>query len=100
MQKVMLVNKAGEEIGTVEYMKEIVAIECDDEGNVIGGEASMESYLQAWHERTDEKVWIFIGTYIDRVRFVPGRGWQIYDMQLKPVGGETRYMDAAVGMAS
>ncbi len=77
----------------------VESLELDDQCNIISGEASMESYLQAWHERTDEKVWIFIGTYFDKVKYVGGEGWRIYDMKLKPVGGETRYMDSAVGRA-
>ena len=57
------------------------------------------SYLQAWHERRDDKVWIFIGTYYDSVTFVPGSGWRIRDMKLQAVAGETRYRDSAVGKA-
>lgn len=84
-------------IGT--QLVEIETLELDDNCNVIGGSASMESYLQAWHERKDEKVWLFLGTYYDKIRFNPGTGWQIVDMSLVQVAGETRYMDAAVGKA-
>ena len=56
----------------------------------------MESYLQAWHERKDDRVWVFIGTYLDEVSFLPGRGWRIEEMRLLQVGGETRFMGPAV----
>lgn len=48
-------------------------------------EAIMSSYLQAWHDRPGEHVYLFIGTYHDRVRLVPGIGWQIHDMELRRV---------------
>lgn len=48
-------------------------------------EASMSSYLQAWHDRPGEDAYLFIGTYIDRVKQVPGIGWQIHDMELQRV---------------
>ncbi len=70
----------------------------DDECLPVSGSACMESYVQAWHERTEEeKVWLYLGIYIDKVRFTPGVGWQIYQMDLRQLAGETRYMDAAVG---
>lgn len=84
-------------IGT--QLVSIQSLELDDACNPVAGTASMESYLQAWHERKDEKVWIFIGTYFDQVIYVPDEGWRIADMKLQAVGGETRYMDAAVGRA-
>lgn len=48
-------------------------------------EAVMSSYLQAWHDRAGEHVLVYIGTYHDRVRHVPGVGWKIYDMELEQV---------------
>lgn len=60
----------------------------DSEGK--GGEAVMTSYLQAWHAKADGELWLFIGTYHDKVRSTPGVGWQIYDMALQQVSGETR----------
>lgn len=84
-------------IGT--QLVEIEALELDDDCNVVAGSATMESYLQAWHERKDEKVWLFLGTYYDKIQFNPGKGWQIVDMSLVQVAGETRYMDEAVGKA-
>jgi hypothetical protein len=50
----------------------------------------MTSYLQAWHARADGDLWLFIGTYHDKVRTTPGVGWQIYDMQLEQVSGDRR----------
>lgn len=71
---------------------DIHAIEFDAIGNVVSGDASMSSYLQAWHATPENSVWLFIGTYHDKVRFTPGVGWQIYDMNLERVSGEDRPM--------
>ena len=84
-------------IGT--QLVDVTKLEVNDDCEVIAGSAKMESYLQAWHEQKDERVWVFLGTYFDDVAFVPGRGWQITNMVLTQVAGETRYMDAAVGKA-
>jgi hypothetical protein len=75
-------------IGT--QLVEIHSIEFDDAGHVTSGEASMSSYLQAWHADADDNLMLFIGTYYDKVRFSSGVGWQIYDMELTRVSGETR----------
>ena len=82
-------------IGT--QLVEIKSLVLDDECNVVAGSATMESYLQAWHEQKDEKVWLFLGTYFDDAVFIPGTGWRIEKMILQQVAGETRYMGAAVG---
>jgi len=58
----------------------------DAEGN--GGQASMSSYLQAWHHDPDRVIDIFLGTYYSKVRYTQGVGWQIYDMRLEKVAGE------------
>jgi hypothetical protein len=85
-------------IGT--QLVQIKSLELDGECNVVAGSAYMESYLQAWHEQKDEKVWLFLGTYFDDAVFIPGTGWRIEKMILQQVAGETRYMDAAVGRAA
>lgn len=54
------------------------------------GRATMASHLQAWHDGRDGTLDIFIGTYRDRVRHVPGKGWQIEHMDLERVSGEIR----------
>lgn len=54
------------------------------------GAATMTSYLQAWHDNAGRHFDIFIGTYHDQVRYVPGVGWQIHDMELEKVSGEVR----------
>ena len=77
-----------------------IDFELDDDCNIVSGEATMESYLQAWHEQKDEKVWLFLGVYYDKVKYVQGKGWQIHDMRMEQMAGETRYMDAAVGRAN
>ena len=84
-------------IGT--QLVEIQSLELDDGCNVVAGSATMESYLQAWHEQKDEKVWLFLGTYFEDAVFIPDTGWRIEKMILRQVAGETRYMDAAVGRA-
>ncbi len=48
------------------------------------GEASMTSYLQAWHENA-EIVDIVLGTYHDNVRYSPEHGWRIHRMELEQV---------------
>lgn len=73
--------------------------ELDGQCNLVSGFARMESYVQAWHEMPDEKVWLYLGTYFDEARFTPGIGWQIHGMKMQQIAGETRYMDAAVGRA-
>ncbi len=80
-------------IGT--QLVEIEQIEADGAGAVRAGRARMESYVQAWHENKPEgTVWIFLGTYHDKVRFAPGVGWQIYHMTLTQVAGESRRLGA------
>jgi len=74
-------------IGT--QIVEIHELRQDGAGEILSGEASMTSYLQAWHAGTED-LFVFIGTYVDKVRYTPGVGWQIYDMNLVQVSGETR----------
>ena len=47
-----------------------------------GDEATLESYVNAWHKNSDGTVYYFLGTYIDKVRRTD-KGWQIYDMNLR-----------------
>ena len=76
-------------IGT--QLVKIEKLETDAQGTVTAGAASMESYLQAWHEnRPANTLWLFLGTYASKVRFNPGVGWQIHDMLLTQTGGENR----------
>ena len=61
----------------------------DDEG--CGGGGSMQSYLNALHEFSPGgNIYIYRGTYFDKVRYNPDVGWQIYDMNLVFVSGELR----------
>ena len=73
---------------------ELKRLELDADGKVTAGEAEMSSYLQAWHARKDS-VWIFIGMYLDKVRYHPGKGWRIHDMELVQLSGEDRPLGAA-----
>ena len=59
----------------------------DPEGQ--GGEASMTSYVQAWHATQDE-VWTFIGMYTDKVTSSKDAGWQIEEMMLEQISGDRR----------
>ena len=63
-----------------------------ENGEVSGGQAEMSSYLQAWHAWPDRRVRVVLGTYYDKARFVPGKGWQIYDMTLEYTSVEHRRM--------
>jgi hypothetical protein len=58
-----------------------------------GGAATMTSYLQAWHAKADGELWLFIGTYYDKLSYTPEAGWQIYDMMLQQVSGDTRQIN-------
>ena len=49
-------------------------------------EVELESYLHAWHQRADNSIWVFIGTYFDKIRKTD-QGWKIYDMTLRKVAG-------------
>lgn len=60
------------------------------EGDPASGRARMASHLHAWHDGHDGVLDIFIGTYHDEVRYVPGTGWQIETMHLERVSGEIR----------
>lgn len=58
--------------------------------NVTSGSAGLESYVQAWHDLPNNQIWMFMGSYVDEVVFVPGKGWQISKMDLVRVTTETR----------
>ena len=57
---------------------------------ITAGEAGMTSYLQAWHVWPDNRLRVVMGNYVDQVRFVPGRGWQIFEMNLVHLMSEIR----------
>ena len=59
----------------------------DDEGE--GGKASMLSYVQAWHSTADE-VWLFLGTYRDKLSYSKEAGWQISEMMLEQTAMDRR----------
>ena len=64
----------------------------EQDGAFTAGHATMSSYLQAWHSTAAGRLWLFIGNYEDEVRFVPGKGWQIYSMNLIQISGENRQL--------
>ncbi len=62
-------------------------------GKSSKGHASCVSYLNAWNvSQVDgqNKLTITISTYRDLARVTPGVGWQIYNMHLSRVSGESR----------
>ena len=98
---VKVVASALKDVGPTQHLigtqlVELQRFQLDKDCNLLRGTANMESYVQAWHERKDDRVWVFIGTYLDEVSFLPGRGWRIEEMRLLQVGGETRFMGPAV----
>ncbi|MEZ5596903.1 MAG: nuclear transport factor 2 family protein [Pseudomonadales bacterium] len=65
----------------------------EDEGGsyrLRAGEACLSSYLQAWHVWPDNRLRVVMGNYLDEVRYVPGTGWQIHDMNLVHLTSEVR----------
>ena len=58
-----------------------------------GGEASMKSYVQAWHA-TDDEVWTFIGMYSDKLTHSKDAGWQINEMMLEQISSDRRPLGA------
>lgn len=70
----------------------IDALPGHDEGP---GKASMSSYLQAWHAKADGELWLFLGTYSDELSYSADKGWQIANMMLNQVSGETRQLGVA-----
>jgi hypothetical protein len=81
-------------IGT--QLVDIQGLELNESCEVISGSAHLESYVQAWHDMPDNKVWLFLGTYLDEIEFKLDVGWQIQHMELRQVTGETRPMDKSV----
>ncbi|MCC5887048.1 MAG: nuclear transport factor 2 family protein [Gammaproteobacteria bacterium] len=72
----------GSQLVTIESLPEA--------GDPDSGRASMSSHLHAWHHGHDDILDIFIGIYHDKVRYVPGTGWQIAEMELLRISGEIR----------
>lgn len=66
----------------------------EQNGTITGGHATMASYLQAWHSTAAGRLWLFMGTYEDEVRFVPGKGWQIYAMNLIETAADNRQISS------
>lgn len=64
----------------------------EKDGDITDGHATMSSYLQAWHSTEAGRLWLFIGVYEDEVRYTPGKGWQIYAMNLVQISGENRQL--------
>jgi hypothetical protein len=58
--------------------------------NVTVGSAALESYVQAWHDLQNNQIWMFMGSYVDDVVYVQGKGWQISKMDLVRTTTETR----------
>jgi hypothetical protein len=54
------------------------------------GRAQMTSYLQAWHSKPSDEVWLYMGTYEDDLGFSAERGWQITRMMLHQIAADYR----------
>jgi len=72
-------------IGT-QYVTDLVLPGADG----TGGKAHMSSYLQAWHSRANEDLWLFMGVYDEDLVWSPGAGWQINRMLLKQIAADFR----------
>jgi hypothetical protein len=55
-----------------------------------GGRAHLTSYLQAWHSKPSDELWLYMGTYEDDLGFSTERGWQITRMMLHQVATDYR----------
>lgn len=78
-------------IGT--QLVDFTQLQIGEDGELTSGSARMTGYLQAWHAR-EGSVWIYLGEYIDQVRYTPGDGWRIEDMELAQISGEDRPLGA------
>jgi len=61
---------------------------------IVAGDASLKSYLQAWHVWPDDRLRVVMGTYFDQVVFTSGTGWQIKNMILEHSMTEHRVLGA------
>ena len=68
---------------------QLVEVDSLPDANGNGGRASMLSYVQAWHSTADE-VWLFLGTYKDKLTYSTESGWQISEMMLEQTAMDRR----------
>ncbi len=61
-----------------------------ESAKIATGRASMQSYLQAWHEAPNSRLRLVLGVYHDELIYAPAQGWQICAMNLEHVSGEER----------
>ncbi len=62
-----------------------------------GGAAHMTSYLQAWHAKSNDDLWLFMGTYEEDLVYSAAAGWQIRTMILHQVSADYRKLGKAPG---
>lgn len=62
-----------------------------------GGQATMTSYLQAWHSTPENRLYMFIGTYHDKCVSSAQHGWQIAHMNLTNTADEVRIVEPRAG---
>ncbi len=55
-----------------------------------GGRARMSSYLQAWHSKANDDLWLYMGTYEDELVYTDAGGWQIASMMLHQTAADYR----------
>ena len=65
-------------------------VDISSDCKIQSGSAKMESYVQAWHDLPNSKIWHYLGSYFDNVIYVSGKGWQIEKMNLMRITTETR----------
>ena len=65
-------------------------VDISSDCKIQSGSAKMESYVQAWHDLPNSKIWHYLGSYLDNVIYVSGIGWQIEKMNLIQTTTETR----------
>ncbi len=65
-------------------------VDFDANDRIAAGSAHLWSSVQAWHNTPDARLRLVLGTYLDRVVFTPGIGWQIHTMRLEYTASEAR----------
>ena len=67
----------------------VSALRLPDAGGT-GGRAHLTSYLQAWHSKPSDELWLYMGTYEDDLGFSAELGWQITRMMLHQIATDYR----------
>ncbi len=68
---------------------QLIEVASLSDNNGTRGEATMLSYVQAWHS-TDDEVWLFMGAYHDKLTHTASHGWRISEMILEQMDIDRR----------